>query len=85
MAYNTPSIYRLEPISVSDEPKPPVFIDRDPEHRPSDNRSICQALGDYNVRWVLEVRGLGVIVMRGNHNTEEHGVSIFTEEEILFE
>jgi hypothetical protein len=61
------------------------LLDRDPDHRPSDQRSVVEELDNDNVRWVLEVRGLGVIVMRGNHKTQDHGVSLFTDEELLFD
>jgi len=66
------------------EPKWTKDIDRDPDHRPSDSGLVIEDRGE-DVVMVLPVRGLGVLVIRGNAAKEWHGVSSFTKEQIQFE
>ena len=69
----------------------PEFVERHPDKRPSGNRyEIEDRDKGKQTLLVMEVRGLGVIVMRASQNPEtgkyeDDGMSIFSRDEILFE
>lgn len=64
------------------------ITDRHPDKRPSDARFFVEEFGpNRDLIWVLEVRGLGVVVMRAgaNEGDVKHGISTFTDDEIKFD
>lgn len=63
-------------------------VDRHPDKRPSHSRYFVEEFGvDRDLIWVLEVRGLGAIVMRADaiDGDVHHGMSTFSNDEIQFE
>lgn len=64
------------------------IIERHPDKRPSNNRMVVEEIGaSRDIIWVLEVRGVGVVVMRADtiDGDVKHGLSIFTNEELQFD
>jgi hypothetical protein len=61
-------------------------VERSPDRQPSHSRYVVEDRGR-DVVAVLEVRGLGAIVIRGTvaNATEWHGVSIFSTDELQFD
>lgn len=68
------------PFPPKSEPKE-ILIDRDPDHRPSDNRKWIDER-DGHAFEILHVRECGALVFRTNTDATECGVSIFTDAEI---
>lgn len=70
------------PFASKPKPEPKeTFIDYNPDHRPSDNRSWIDDR-DGHAYEVLHVRDLGALVFRTNLDVTECGVSTFTDAEI---
>lgn len=71
------------------EPKWEKLIDYNPDHAPSSSRFVLENTGPdgETVRCLMEIRGLGVVVMRmavnsGGTALEFQGLSEFTDQEI---
>lgn len=60
------------------------FLERSPDKQPSHSGMDISDRGD-SVVWLLKVRGLGVLMLRGDHTKDWHGVSIFTDEQLQFD
>lgn len=78
------------PKSHKYEPKWEKTVDYNPDHRPSDSAMFIEDRGS-DVVWVLQVRGLGVIIMRAPDGAYTHpftgegcGISVFDAAEIGF-
>lgn len=63
------------------EPKWEKDVDYNPDHRRSDSALFIEDRG-HDIVWVLQVKGLGVIVLRALDSRSFCGLSEFTKEEI---
>jgi len=60
-------------------------VERSPDKQPSHSRLLIKELDSNSVLCVMEVKGLGALVFRGFVAEEQHGVALFTDEEIKFD
>lgn len=73
-------------MATDDDTKRPTYSNPDPDIRPSDGRiykdvNVEDEAGD-SIRWIVMVRGLGVMVVRTNRKTRSIQMGTFTKGEI---